>query len=62
MLQANDVGMRILDKLSHYLKLAVLESLILQHLLDGNDLPGLNDGGLEDDAEGPVAYDSFGGV
>mmetsp|Transcript_28366 Transcript_28366/g.66590 ORF Transcript_28366/g.66590 Transcript_28366/m.66590 type:complete len:238 (+) Transcript_28366:1487-2200(+) len=61
-LQPHDVGMRVLDELPHDLQLPVLEALVLQDLLDGDDLPRLDDGRLEDDAEGAVADDPLGGV
>lgn len=44
-------------ELSHDLKLAILESLVLKHLLDGHHLVGGGEFGEEDDAERAVSND-----
>jgi hypothetical protein len=54
--------MSILDQQSHNLQFPIFESFVLQYFLNGNDFPSFVDRGLEDDAEGSVANDSFGGV
>ena len=54
--------MRSLGQLPHNLQLAVLEALVLQHLLDRDSLPGSNDLGLEDNAKGAIADDTLGTV
>ena len=54
--------MSILHQQSHNLQLSILKSFILQYLLNGDNFPTFNDGCLEDDTEGTVADDSFGGV
>ena len=62
MLQPHNIRMSILHQLSHYLQLPILKPFILQHLLDGHDLPRFDYRRLEDHAEGSVPYDAFGGV
>lgn len=54
--------MSILDQQSHNLQFPIFESFVLQYFLNGHDFPSFVDRGLEDDAEGSVANDSFGGV
>ena len=56
--QADDVW--VPDHL-HHRQLAVLEPAVLEDFLDGDGLPRLEAGRLEDDAEGAVADDAGGG-
>ena len=61
MLQRHNVGMRILDQLSHDLQFSVLESLVLEDLLDRHHLPGLHQLRLVDHAEAAVTDDLVSG-
>lgn len=62
MLESHNIGMRILDELAHNLQLSILESLVLQDLLDGYDFPCLHHFGFKDDTKRSISNDSFSGI
>jgi hypothetical protein len=61
-LEGDNVWMRVLDELAHNLKLSILESLVLQDLLDRYDLPSLHHLGLKNHPKRSISNDAFCGV
>ena len=59
MFQSNNVRMRILNELSHDLKLAVFEPLVLQDFFDRHHLVRFHDLRLKDDSKTSISDDSF---
>ena len=55
MFQCHNIGMRVLDKLSHDLKLSIFKPLVLKNFLDRHHFICFHDLGLEDDTETTVS-------